>query len=150
MLAEQSQQIRTFFMEIKRIYLSQTNKDNLFPNFENQLTTRYIFDEPDFKTAFEAHENEILDIATIKMREFLNDPDRCNNLEGMFPQPKYLTGEWYLSEVIIYDEKTLSLSARFLGTDSGKKSDYLRLEVCFFYDEEYDQFLFEQINSESL
>lgn len=150
MLAEQSQQIRTFFMEITRIYLSNTNIENLYSNFENQLTTRYVFDEPSFKTAYEKHENEILEIAVTKMKEFVNNPDRCNNLEGMFPQPKYLTGEWYLSEVIIDDEKTLSLSARFLGTDSGKKSDYLRLEVCFFYDEEYDQFLFEQINSESL
>lgn len=150
MLAEQSQQIRTFFMEIKRIYLSQTNKDNLFPNFENQLTTRYIFDEPEFKTAFEAHEKEILDISVIKMKEFLNAPVRCNNSEGMFPQPKYLTGEWYLSEVFLSDKKTLSISARFLGTDTGTKTDYLRLEVCFFYDEELDQFIFEQVNSESL
>ncbi|WP_202108867.1 hypothetical protein [Succinivibrio dextrinosolvens] len=137
-------------MEITRIYLSNTNKDNLFPNFDNQLTTRYVFDDPVFKAAFEAHEYEVLDIAVIKMRDFINDPERCNNSEGMFPQPKYLTGEWYLSEVLINDERTLRISARFLGTDTGKKTDYLRLEVCFFYDEEYDQFLFEQINSESL
>lgn len=137
-------------MEIKRIYLSNTNKENLYPNFENQLTTRYVFDEPEYKTAYEAHENEILDVATIKMREFINDPERCNDSEGMFPQPKYLTGEWYLSEVLLSDEKTLSISARFLGTDTGTKNDYLKLEVCFFYDEAFDQFIFEQVNSESL
>ena len=50
----------------------------------------------------------------------------------------------------VYCSKKNQLSARFLATDTGKKTDYLRLEVCFFYDEEYDQFLFEQINSESL
>lgn len=137
-------------MELTRIYLPNPNEDNLYPNWENQLTPRYMFDEPSYKAAYESHEAEILEIAADKMREFISDPVRCNDSEGMFPQPKYLTGEWYLSEVSLDEEMTLSISARFLGTDTGKKADYLRLEVCFFYDEERGQFLFEQVNSEAI
>ena len=137
-------------MEIARIFMPIANAGNLYPNYDNQLSTRYVFVEDNYKDAYLAHENGILDTVVTKITEFVNDPDRCNNSEGMFPQPKFLTGEWYLSEVLIDEESTLTISCRFLGTDTGVKTDYLKLEVSFFFDEEFNQFLFEEVNSEAL
>lgn len=44
-------------MELKRIHFSNSNTDNNYPNFENQLDTRYIFENDELKSIYEAHKN---------------------------------------------------------------------------------------------
>ena len=60
-----------------------------------------------------------------------------------------MTGEWYLGTIYM-NEDYLSVGTRFVGTDTGKKDDYLELEVCFYYDEEKGNWLFDGINSAAL
>ena len=60
-----------------------------------------------------------------------------------------MTGEWYLGTIYM-NEDYLSIETRFVGTDTGKRDDYLELEVCFYYDEEKGNWLFDGINSAAL
>ncbi|MDY6470949.1 MAG: hypothetical protein SPK70_07790 [Succinivibrio dextrinosolvens] len=136
-------------MELKRIHFSNSNTDNNYPNFENQLDTRYIFENDELKSIYEAHKNELIDTATSMMHEYLNDPELCNDSEDSFPQPKFLTGEWYLSSVNFEDD-WLNLCVRFIGIDTGSRADYLGLEINFVYDKDSGSFDFDGIDSESL
>ena len=73
----------------------------------------------------------------------------CNNDEGMFPQPKCMTGEWYIG-MVCFEDYFLGIEARFVGIDTGKKDDYLSLEIAFDYNKQEDSFIFEGINSASI
>lgn len=84
-----------------------------------------------------------------ELENYINDDDLCNDDERMFPKPSTLTGEWYLKEVSSEDD-ILFIQTAQLGTDTGKKDDYLGLEVTFTYDSDEDAFDFDGINSEAL
>lgn len=136
-------------MEIKRIYLSKPNQNNEYVTYENQLQPRRTFDDSSLEKVFHARENELMKIVEKSITEYVNCEDLCNNDEGMFPKPKFMTGEWYVREVYFEDDY-LSIDVAFLGTDLGYKDDYLGLEVVFHYDEKSGQFQVDGVNSESL
>lgn len=98
---------------------------------------------------FYSHEGELMKIVETSITEYVNCEDLCNDDEGMFPKPKFMTGEWYVREVYFEDDY-LSIDVAFLGTDLGYKDDYLGLEVVFDYDEKSGQFQVDGVNSESL
>ena len=136
-------------MEIKRIYLPKSNQNNEYVTYENQLQPRRTFNDSSLEKVFYAHEDELMKIVEKSITEYVNCEDLCNNDEGMFPKPEFMTGEWYVREVYFEDDY-LSIDVAFLGTDLGYKDDYLGLEVVFDYDEKSGQFQVDGVNSESL
>lgn len=136
-------------LQTKRIYLPKPNNNNEYVTYENQLQPRYIFDDKKLENIYHAHEDEIMKIVEKEITDYVNCEDLCSDEEGMFPQPKFMTGEWYLREVSFKDDY-LSIPVTFLGTDLGYPDDYLGLEATFTYHAENNQFSFDGINSESL
>ena len=136
-------------IEIRRIYLPKPNDKNEYVTYEKQLQPRYNFNDEKRETLFRAKEDEFMKIVEEEIAEYVNCEDLCNDESGMFPQPKFMTGEWYLREVCFTDHY-LGISVAFLGTDLGYPDDYLGLEVVFHYDKEENQFVFDGINSASI
>ncbi|MBR1823730.1 MAG: hypothetical protein IJ779_05800 [Ruminococcus sp.] len=136
-------------MKLQRIFLTEPNPENKFSTYDNQLEPQYLFDVPEFEEIFRRHEDELMNRVGEELENYINDDDLCNDDEGMFPKPSMLTGEWYLREVSSEDDILFILTA-LLGIDTGKKDDYLGLEVTFTYDSDEDAFDFDGINSEAL
>ena len=136
-------------LRIKRIYLPKPNDNNEYVSYENQLQTQYSFGDKKLENIYHAHEDEIMEIVEKEITDYVNCEDLCNDEEGMFPQPKFMTGEWYLSWVHFKDD-FLSILTAFLGTDLGYPDDYLGLEAVFIYNAENNQFSLDGINSSSI
>lgn len=137
-------------IELKRIYFNNTNTDNDYVNYENQLQPRRVFENSELEKLFKEHESELMNIAEMEMNGYLNDDDICNDEECSFPQKKYITGEWYVSEICFEEEDYLSIETAFIGTDTGEKADYFSIEVMFSFDEESCEFEFDGLNVEAL
>lgn len=137
-------------LELKRIYFENPNTNNDYVDYENQLQPRRVFENPELEKLFSKHETELMSIAEKEMMEYLNDDDVCNDADDSFPQKKYITGEWYVSEICFEEEDYLSIETAFIGTDTGEKSDYFSIEVGFSFDEESCEFEFDGLNVEAL
>ncbi|MCR5121871.1 MAG: hypothetical protein K6B74_05565 [Ruminococcus sp.] len=136
-------------MEIRMLRLTEPNPDNRYSTFKNQLETKYDFDPPEFKQIFESNKETVMQFVEKELRDYINNDDLCNDLEGMFPRRSMLTGEWYVSSVY-FEDHFLSIETAFLGTDLGYRDDYLGLEAVFIYDSETGKFIFDGINSSAL
>ena len=136
-------------MELKQIIFQKENTNNEHVTYEKALKPKLVFANDELRNLFENIRGELFAQIDKLLKEYLDDEELCNNEDDFFPQPKYMTGEWYLGS--IYMEKDyLSVWTRFVGTDTGKIDDYLELEVCFYYDEKKDEWLFDGINSAAL
>lgn len=136
-------------MEIKRIYLPKPNLKNEHVTYEKQLQPRQIFGNSKLEGVFRKNEDRLMKIVEQSVLEYVNCEELCCDDEGMFPRPKFMTGEWYVRDVYFQDDY-LSICTAFLGTDLGYKDDYLGLEVVFHYDEESEGFCVYGVNSESI
>jgi len=136
-------------MNLTRIYLKNENINNEYVSFDNQLDTKYDFDDENKKLIFNQHQAQLMQEMEERMQEYLSDPDLCNDDNDMFPRACNMTGEWYLRSVNFEDD-CIFMCAGFIGTDTGKKDDYLGMEVIFCYDEENECFDFDGINTEAL
>lgn len=134
-------------LELKRIYFETPNTDNDYVDYENKLRPRRVFEKPELEKLFSKHETELMSIAEKEMTEYLNE---CNDEEDSFPQKKYITGEWYVSEICFEEEDYLSIETAFIGTDTGDKDDYFSIEVGFSFDEDSCEFEFDGLNVEAL
>lgn len=137
-------------LEIKRIFLTKPNPNNEYSDYENQLQTRIVFGNPELEMLFKAQEDNIMEIVEKEIKDYVNCDDLCNDEEDMFPRRCFLTGEWYVREIIFEDVDYLNICTAFLGTDWGYKTDYLGLDVCFYYEKETGTFRFDGVNSEAL
>lgn len=136
-------------MKLQQIVFHKENINNEYVSYEKALKPKLDFENGELKNLFEDIREELfLQINTL-LEEYLDDEELCNDDDGFFPQPRYMTGEWYVGRICM-DEDYLSVETCFIGTDTGKKDDYLGLEVCFYYDGEKEDWLFDGINSEAL
>ncbi len=136
-------------MQLKQIVFKKENINNEYVTYENALKPKIVFSNNKLRDLFDNISEELFLKIDKLLEEYLNNEELCNNDDGFFPQPKYMTGEWYLSKIYM-DEDYLSFETCFIGTDTGKKDDYLGLEVCFYFDKEKGIWLFDSINSVAL
>lgn len=136
-------------MDLTQIHFNNPNKSNDYVNYDNKLSPRYIFEDEDHNRIYQRHSVCIMKKVEETIFEYLNCENLCNNDEGMFPQPKCMTGEWYIG-MVCFEDYFLGIEARFVGIDTGKKDDYLSLEIAFDYNKQEDSFIFEGINSASI
>ena len=136
-------------MKLKQIVLQKENVNNEYVTYEKALKPKLVFVNDELKNLFDDISEDLFLQIDKLLEEYLDDEELCNDDDGFFPQPKYMTGEWYLGTIYM-NEDYLSVGTRFVGTDTGKKDDYLELEVCFYYDEEKGNWLFDGINSAAL
>ncbi|MBP1566504.1 MAG: hypothetical protein J6A58_12210 [Oscillospiraceae bacterium] len=136
-------------MQLKQIVFKKENINNEYVTYENALKPKIVFSNNKLRDLFDNISEELFLKIDKLLEEYLNNEELCNNDDGFFPQPKYMTGEWYLSKIYM-DEDYLSVETCFIGTDTGKKDDYLGLEVCFYFDKEKGIWLFDSINSVAL
>lgn len=138
-----------FLMKLTQIFFQNQNTLNCYVNYENKLLPRYVFEDDIHKKIFQKHTESIMLKVEEAISEYVNCENLCNDDEGMFPQPKFMTGEWYIGTVC-FEDYYLGIETRFIGIDTGKKDDYLGLAVAFDYNAQDDEFLFDGINSESI
>ena len=136
-------------MQLKQIVFKKENINNEYVTYENALKPKIVFSNNKLRDLFDNISEELFLKIDKLLEEYLNNEELCNNDDGFFPLPKYMTGEWYLSKIYM-DEDYLSVETCFIGTDTGKKDDYLGLEVCFYFDKEKGIWLFDSINSVAL
>lgn len=136
-------------MQLKQIVFTKENINNEYVTYENALKPKIVFSNNKLRDLFDNISEELFLKIDKLLEEYLNNEELCNNDDGFFPQPKYMTGEWYLSKIYM-DEDYLSVETCFIGTDTGKKDDYLGLEVCFYFDKEKGIWLFDSMNSVAL
>lgn len=136
-------------MQLKQIVFKKENINNEYVTYENALKPKIVFSNNKLRDLFDNISEELFLKIDKLLEEYLNNEELCNNDDGFFPQPKYMTGEWYLSKIYM-DEDYLSVETCFIGTDTGKKDDYLGLEVCFYFDKEKGIWLFDSMNSVAL
>ena len=136
-------------MKLKQLVFQKENINIEYVTYEKALKPKLNFANDELKDLFEnISEKLFLEIEKL-LEEYLSDEELCNDEEDFFPQLKYMTGEWYLGAIHM-NENYLSIITHFVGTDTGKKDDYLELEVCYYYDEEKEDWLFDGINSAAL
>lgn len=136
-------------MQIKQIIFQNENINNEYVFYEKAIKPKMDFESDELKNVFEDIREELFLQINELLEEYLDDEELCNDDEGFFPQPRYMTGEWYLARIYM-EPDYLSIETHFIGTDTGKKDDYLGLEVSFYYDEDKKEWLFDGINSEAL
>lgn len=93
------------------------------------------------------NEARLLEIVRKEIYKYVNDPFLCCDDEGMFPKPFMMTGEWYISRIWFAGD-FLEIETRFVGISTGRKDDYLGLNVNFIYQK--DEFMLNGIDSESI
>ncbi len=136
-------------MNLNQIVFQKENINNEHVTYEKALKPKLVFANDELKNLFwDISEELFLQIDKL-LEAYVDDEELCNDDDDFFPQSKYMTGEWYLGSICM-DEKYLSIETRFIGTDTGKKDDYLGLEVCFYYDGEKGEWLFDSTNSAAL
>lgn len=145
--------------KLKQIFMSNTNSNNDYPNYENKLQPRVCFDDSELRLLFEKHKNEIMAIVVQEITAYLADEDVCNDDEDMFPRRCEMTGEWYVGEIELWKQNGTILGSvltRFLGYYPHPSArmpvdDYLGLEVLIIYAPEHETFTFEGgLNSSSI
>lgn len=136
-------------MQLKQIVFKKENINNEYVTYENALKPKLVFSNDKLRDLFDNISEELFLQIDKLLEEYLDNEEFCNNDDDFFPQPKCMTGEWYLGKIYM-DEDYLSVETCFIGTDTGKKDDYLGLEVCFYYDKEKGRWLFDGINSVAL
>lgn len=136
-------------MELKQIFLPDSNPENIYSTYENQLMPRIFFDSEKAKEIFETNKNSISRIVEAEIKNYINDDDLCSDSENMFPKRSVLTGEWYISSICFEDEM-LSVFSALLGTDMGFKDDYLGLEIHLKYKSDTNEFVLYGIDSSSI
>ncbi|AKA67800.1 hypothetical protein [Clostridium scatologenes] len=138
-------------LELKQIFLTNSNTNNDHVTYENKLKPRMSFGDSSLKELFEKHNEEILKNVAHKITNYVNDENLCNDDIDMFPRSCEMTGEWYIGDVNFEDFDYLSIMTRFLGFQPNSKrmpiDDYLGLEVHFSYDEAQDKFILDGIDS---
>lgn len=146
-------------LELKQIFMPNPNLNNDYTNYENKLQPRMDFANLSLKALFEKHEDKIMDIVIKEITEYLGDENLCNDDIDTFPRRCEMTGEWYVGDIWLYEEKGKirgSISTRFLGyypTPSARMpiDDYLELEVWIEYGSEHERFSFDGgLNSSSI
>lgn len=136
-------------MELKQIFLPNSNPENIYSTYENKLMPRMIFDSEKAKEIFETNKDRISRIVETEITNYINDDNLCNDSENMFPKKSVLTGEWYISSICFEDEM-LSVSSALLGIDMGFKDDYLELEINLKYESDTNEFVLYGIDSSSI
>ena len=125
-------------MELKQIFLPDSNPENIYSTYENQLMPRIFFDSEKAKKIFETNKNIISRIVETEITNYINDDDLCSDSENM-----------YISSICFEDEM-LSVSSALLGTDMGFKDDYLGLEIHLKYESDTNEFVLYGIDSSSI
>lgn len=136
-------------MKLQQIVFHKENVNNEYVSYEKALKPKLDFENDELRNLFEGIREELFLQINKLLEEYLADEELCNDDDGFFPQPKYMTGEWYLGGICM-EQDWLSVETRFIGIDTGEKDDYLGLEVCFYYDEDREEWLIDGINSEAL
>lgn len=81
--------------------------------------------------------DDIMRVSHMHAEEYLNDESACNNDEDMFPQPKCLTGRYYINDIFIQkvDGKIeYWIMNHFTEIYNGVEEDYLGLEMLIYVD----------------
>ncbi|MBE6752871.1 MAG: hypothetical protein E7559_00710 [Ruminococcaceae bacterium] len=137
-------------MKLTRIFLTEPNTDNRYVTCENRLSPRLAFGSGELERLFRENEAELMQTTEREIHDYINCDSLCGDDEGMFPRRSYLTGEWYLRGITFPDPGFLSIQTAFLSDHTGRKDDYLGLEVVFFYDEASQQFVLDGVNSSGI
>ncbi len=151
---------------LRQIFMPNENTNNEYVDYENQLKPRININSytskisiEELRKLYEVHQENIIKMAESEVTNYLSDEGACNNDKGMFPQWKCLTGDWYVGTICIEgnDEEEVDGSIVLRFTENFKRNDgseiitdYLGMEVCFYWDEEENQFIFDGINTASI
>lgn len=120
---------------------------NEYVNYDNKLSPRIVLETGEHKKIFKENESGLLEIVRNEIHEYVNDPMLCCDDEGMFPKPSMMTGEWYISNIYFVDD-FLEIETHFVGIATGKKDDYLGLDVNFTYKD--GKFVLNGVDSQSI
>ena len=131
--------------------MTKPNPGNKYPDYENQLETKFDFDSSRSKEIYEKNKDIIADIVLSEITKYINDDDLCNDWLDMFPKRSFLTGEWYIARVFFeYDMLSAETALLAIEPPLEFKTDYLGLEVHLNYDSGTGQFTVYGIDSSSI
>ncbi|WP_353097546.1 hypothetical protein [Tissierella praeacuta] len=138
-------------LELKQIFMPNLNPNNEYTNYEKKLQPHMKFEPLELNELYEKHKDEIMEIVTKEITEYLEDEGACNDDEYMFPRRCEMTGEWYIGDIRLYEENGRiwgGVFIRFLGyypapTVRMPIDDYLGLDVWVAYDQEQGKFVFD-------
>ena len=80
-------------MKLKQIVFQKENVNNEYVTYEKALKPELVFVNDELKNLFDDISEDLFLQIDKLLEEYLDDEELCNDDDGFFPQPKYMTGE---------------------------------------------------------
>lgn len=151
--------------KLRYIEMPIPNPDNEYANYANQLRPALHIDSEELRALYEEKRIKLFQLLELQMEMLFGNPRIWKR--WTFPSMQDMTGEWYIGELTLYEERKPfsgpagdpeadgerkivygSVLTRFLGRNPSRDRqnpilDYLGIEFFFRYDAEPDNFTFD-------